>query len=179
MVSIGVIVALELRGVTKRFSAGAGTCLASAEVLRGVSLTIATGESVALAGASGVGKSTLLLCAAGLLGHDGGEVRWFGESKRSVAARRANYQCAASDLVRSSGADQPCIHLLDLAIGIGEAHTVARWIEWRCAAGDAVVVATDDEDLARHLASRVVVLRGGRLFPAARQRSRVAEYGVR
>ena len=178
MVSIGMIAALELRNVTKRFVAGWGSCVASADVLRGVSVAVAAGESLALAGPSGVGKSTLLLCAAGLLGHDGGEVRWFGDSARSVAARHAHYWCAPADLLRPPPGDKPGIHLLDLALDAAAASSIGHWIERRCDSGDAVIIATHDEDLAHHLASRVVVLRGGRLFPEARARARVAEYAT-
>jgi ABC-type multidrug transport system ATPase subunit len=174
-----VIVALELRGVTKRFSVGSGGCVATADVLRDVSLTVAIGESVALVGSSGAGKSTLMLCAAGLLGHESGEVRWFGEPDRAVAARRAVYHCAPSDLSRPRNVDQPTLHLLDVSFAGEAGHSMARWIERRCDAGDAVIVSTPDEDLARHLASRVVVLRGGRLYPDTRPRSRVAEFARR
>ncbi len=43
-------------------------------VLRGVDLSIASGESVALTGESGSGKSTLLHLIAGLDRVDGGEI---------------------------------------------------------------------------------------------------------
>ena len=48
------------------------------EALRGVSVTVAPGEVVALTGASGSGKSSLLLCLAGVVRPDAGEVRYAG-----------------------------------------------------------------------------------------------------
>ena len=171
-----MIAALELCGLTKRFTAGAGACTASIDVLRGISLCVEAGESVAVVGASGAGKSTLLLCAAGLLGHDAGDMRWFGDAARSVAAHRAVFHCTHSDLLHVRATDEPVLHLLDIRVGVDGGRSMARWIGRRSAAGDAVIVATRDEDLAYHLASRVVVLRSGRLYPETRPRSRVAEY---
>jgi peptide/nickel transport system ATP-binding protein len=51
------------------------------QALRGVDLTLAQGESVALVGESGSGKSTLLRIAAGLIQPDRGEV-WHASSER-------------------------------------------------------------------------------------------------
>jgi phosphonate transport system ATP-binding protein len=48
--------------------------LQSLHVLRNVSLTVGTGEFVALLGASGAGKTTLLRCVAGLDAIDGGTI---------------------------------------------------------------------------------------------------------
>ena len=55
--------ALELRGVSYRYAG------ADAPALRGVSLEIAQGELVVVAGASASGKSTLLRVASGLVPH--------------------------------------------------------------------------------------------------------------
>ena len=50
------------------------------EVLHGVDLLVPPGAAVALLGANGTGKSTLLRVAAGLLPATGGSV-WFGEER--------------------------------------------------------------------------------------------------
>ncbi len=55
------------------------------EVLRGVSLSLARGDLVALLGTNGSGKTTLLRCFGGTLVPSAGEVRFDG---RSVAAWR-------------------------------------------------------------------------------------------
>jgi zinc transport system ATP-binding protein len=52
-------------------------------VLRGVSLSIRTGEAVALIGGNGSGKSTLVRTILGLLPHQRGTVRLFGSPLRS------------------------------------------------------------------------------------------------
>ena len=67
-------VALEARDLYRFYHAGDDETLA----LRGVSLTIAAGEVVAVMGPSGSGKSTLLACLAGLDDPDGGTVRIAG-----------------------------------------------------------------------------------------------------
>ncbi len=61
---------IELRGVSKRFG--------SLTVLDDVSLTIPRGQTTAVIGPSGTGKSVLLKHIVGLLRPDAGEVRVFG-----------------------------------------------------------------------------------------------------
>src|SRR5215813_12535277 len=94
--SIGVRVALEISRVSKRFVAGCGACLASAQAIADIDLAVVAGESVAVVGASGSGKTTLLLCAAGLLAPDVGTVSWFGDSDRAASLRRARLHYSRS-----------------------------------------------------------------------------------
>jgi putative ABC transport system ATP-binding protein len=70
--------ALELRGVRKSYPGGV-------EALRGVDLTIAHGELVAIAGPSGSGKSTLLHIAGTLERPSGGEVWIDGQNTADLS----------------------------------------------------------------------------------------------
>ena len=62
---------IDARDVVKRYEAGGRTLT----VLRDLDLQVAPGEMVAIVGASGVGKSTLLHVLGGLDAIDGGQVR--------------------------------------------------------------------------------------------------------
>jgi lipoprotein-releasing system ATP-binding protein len=62
---------VEVRGLVKSYAAPGGRL----EVLRGLDLTIEKGEMLAVIGASGVGKSTLLHVMGGLDSIDSGTVR--------------------------------------------------------------------------------------------------------
>jgi putative ABC transport system ATP-binding protein len=81
---------LSARDVYKHFTTPAGTL----EVLRGIDLEVAPGETVAVLGESGSGKSTLLALLAGLDVPTRGSVRIDGQdtaalSERDLAALRA------------------------------------------------------------------------------------------
>ena len=80
-------IVLEAVDLYRFYHAGDDETLA----LRGVSLTAARGEIVAVMGPSGCGKSTLLACLAGLDEPSGGIVRLGGErlSRRSGRERAA------------------------------------------------------------------------------------------
>jgi ABC-type histidine transport system ATPase subunit len=83
----GAAPALSVEGLRKSFGA--------TPVLRGVSLTAADGDVVAIVGASGSGKSTLLRCVNLLEIPDAGEVRVEGELIRM--ARRRDGTAAPAD----------------------------------------------------------------------------------
>jgi ABC-2 type transport system ATP-binding protein len=84
--------ALDLRDVSVRYgNPGSHRSLA----LDAVTLGVAAGECAGIVAGPGAGSTTLLLCAAGLVGPDSGSVRWFG-SHRWLAGRAA-YAPAAAD----------------------------------------------------------------------------------
>jgi lipoprotein-releasing system ATP-binding protein len=82
--------ALRLTGITRAFRQGRKTL----EVLRGVDLSVARGEIVALVAPSGAGKSTLLQIAglldsqtAGTVSIDGRDLAKLGDDARTAARR--------------------------------------------------------------------------------------------
>lgn len=81
---------LQAQDIRKSYSSGSG----KTEVLRGVSIALATGESLALMGESGSGKSTLLHLIAGLdvpdsglIAVDGQEMSAPSDTKRAELRR--------------------------------------------------------------------------------------------
>ena len=62
---------ISLRGVTKAFG--------PKQVLRGIDLDVAQGESMVVIGGSGTGKSVLLKCILGLMRPDAGSIKIDGE----------------------------------------------------------------------------------------------------
>ena len=71
--------ALAIAGLAKRYGASV--------VFAGVDLVLAAGEFVAVVGESGVGKSTLLNCAAGLDTVDAGTVHVAGTDIHALEER--------------------------------------------------------------------------------------------
>ena len=67
---------LEVKNIRKNYE--------GAPLLRGVSLSVESGETLCLLGRSGSGKSTLLRIIAGLESADEGEVLWNGENLSAV-----------------------------------------------------------------------------------------------
>ena len=74
---------LSLKSISKSFHDGESEL----QVLRGIDLHLGPGESIALLGASGNGKSTLLQIAAGLESPDSGEVLIMGRSLAMLSER--------------------------------------------------------------------------------------------
>jgi phospholipid/cholesterol/gamma-HCH transport system ATP-binding protein len=68
---------ISLRGVTKSFG--------DKQVLRGIDLDVAAGESVVVIGGSGTGKSVLLKCILGLMQPDSGSIKIDGEETASLS----------------------------------------------------------------------------------------------
>jgi lipoprotein-releasing system ATP-binding protein len=73
---------LSARGLTKTYLMGKRAL----EVLRGVDLTVARGEFLALRGASGAGKSTLLHLIGGLDTPNAGEIHFDGQNLGAFSA---------------------------------------------------------------------------------------------
>jgi phospholipid/cholesterol/gamma-HCH transport system ATP-binding protein len=69
---------ISLKGVVKRFG--------SKTVLNGIDLDVATGESVAIIGGSGSGKSVTLKCILGLMAPEAGSIKIDGKETVRMAA---------------------------------------------------------------------------------------------
>ena len=85
--------ALRITGMEKSFGTN--------RVLKGVSLTVNTGEVLAVLGPSGSGKSTLLRCCTFLEQMDSGEICYFGKQalKKEPALRFLLWMSASSGAI--------------------------------------------------------------------------------
>ena len=71
--------ALSIRSLRKSFLFGHRQAPQRRDALRGVDLDVEKGEVVGIVGDKCCGKTTLLLCAAGLLRSDSGSIHWYGK----------------------------------------------------------------------------------------------------
>ena len=84
---------LELKNISKRFG--------PVEALVNVSMTVNSGEVVALLGDNGAGKSTLIKILSGVYRQDQGELNWEGKNvaiKSPVDARKLGFSVVYQDL---------------------------------------------------------------------------------
>jgi lipoprotein-releasing system ATP-binding protein len=79
-------VVIEARGLHKRFVDGRGASRLDVQVLRGIDLTVAAGQTLAIVGASGSGKSTLLHLLGGLEAPSEGRVALMGRDLATLSA---------------------------------------------------------------------------------------------
>ena len=87
--TVALETAVTCRGVTKVYGSGAD----AVHALRGVDLDVRTGELLMLVGPSGCGKTTLISVIAGILDHDTGDCRVFGNDLKAMSQRaRTNYR---------------------------------------------------------------------------------------
>jgi putative ABC transport system ATP-binding protein len=112
--------ALDARDLYRFFRAGEEETLA----LRGVSVGVEFGETVAVVGPSGSGKSTLLACLAGLDEPDGGVVRVGGERiSHRPEAERARVRARRIGVLLQSG---NLVSHLDVRANVRLARVAAR-----------------------------------------------------
>jgi len=83
--SLMTTAAVSIDGISKRYRLKRRNVVA----LDDVTLSIAAGECVAIAGVNGAGKTTLLRCLLDFAQPDAGEIRVFGIDSRRTEARRA------------------------------------------------------------------------------------------
>jgi ABC-2 type transport system ATP-binding protein len=111
--------ALTLTGVSKR--------LGHRQVLRGVDLTLAVGESLAIVGPNGSGKSTLLRMITGVLRPDHGSVMILGE-QGALARRHVGYLPHDAPIYPATRVDRFLAHLARLR-GVRR-RVIASQVEW-------------------------------------------------
>ena len=120
--------AIELTDISCTFLSEDGGSLSQYTAVRGVNLTVGTGEFVSVVGPTGCGKSTLLNMSAGLLEPSQGTVRIFGEPLEGLN-RRAGYMFQADSLMPwMSAVDNVCAGLVFNGMNKSEARD--RAVEW-------------------------------------------------
>jgi putative ABC transport system ATP-binding protein len=143
---------LEAKDLYRFYHAGDDETFA----LRGVSLTVATGEILAVVGPSGSGKSTLLACLAGLDEPDGGSVSVAGALiTRRPEAQRAGLRARWIGVLQQSG---NLLDHLSVANNVGAAQTLVRSPDLARASVPSLLA---DVGLAERANARPATLSGG------------------
>jgi branched-chain amino acid transport system ATP-binding protein len=94
--------ALELTGVSKRFG--------GLQALSELSLSVAPGEVLGLIGPNGAGKSTLVSCITGVLGIDGGTIRFQDSNIQRLPPHRRARRGIARTFQKVRLADQLTVY---------------------------------------------------------------------
>ncbi len=125
-------------------------------LVAGLDLVVAPGEMVALAGASGIGKSTALAACAGLVPLAGGEVRIGAVSLRDMSEDdlRATVTLVPQRSALMAGTLREALHLAD-----PEASDAALWTVLRAVALDDLAASRGGLDM--QIGSRGTALSGG------------------
>lgn len=124
--------------------------------LRGVSLTVAAGEILAIVGPSGSGKSTLLACLAGLDEPDGGRVSVAGTRiTRRPESERARLRARWIGILQQSG------NLLDHLSVANNIRTAQTLVPGANRGGASVAELLADVGLAERAHARPATLSGG------------------
>ena len=143
----------ELEAVSAGYPSAAGRRL----VLDGASLTLVSGEMVALLGRNGSGKTTLLRVLAGTVPTIRGEVRLFG---RPIAGwSRTEIACRVAVLPQST--ELPSGFTVAELVALGRIPHGRSWFGAEAADGEAVAAALRDADTEELAARRVTELSGG------------------
>ena len=141
---------LRVRGLTKSYGR-------AAPVFSDLTFEIAPGASVALVGANGTGKSTLLRCCLGLVRPDAGQVELLGRDPGAPGAAERRAVRARTGLVGQKHALVPRLSVLSNVIHglLGQASGPRFWTQALApqAAREAALAALERVGLA-HLAPR-------------------------
>lgn len=92
-------------------------------VVRGVTMSVAPGETVGLIGPNGAGKSSLLRCLAGLRAPTSGRVRYDGDDLAALDARQVARQLA---FVEQTGESDVDVRVADV-VALGRTPFRDRW----------------------------------------------------
>lgn len=148
---------LQVTGLTKGYGAG--------PVFAGVDFTITRGDCVALVGANGTGKSTLLRCCLGLITPDAGDVALLGQRLSGLDRARQRDLWAQTGLVGQKHNLVPRLSVLSNVIHglLGRQSGPRYWVQSLApeAARAAAMVALDKVGLADLALRRADRLSGG------------------
>lgn len=156
---------IRVTGLAKSFS--------ETPIFKDISFGLSRGEAVAIVGANGTGKSTLLRCMMGLIPADGGTINVLGTEVADATPARLRAMRAQMGLVSQKHNLVPRLSVLSNVIQglLGQHHGPRHWSQTfaPAASRDAAMAALDKVGLA-HLANR----RADRLSGGQSQRVAIA-----